>query len=59
VRNRRYDVGLAAYPLATLLGLLSVTLFVTLMLTLAVLYLLPTPDVRSPAGRVPPEGGDR
>ncbi|HEY4627131.1 MAG TPA: TMEM175 family protein [Blastococcus sp.] len=60
VRNRRYNVGLAAYPLATLLGLLSVTLFVTLMLILAVLYLLPTPDVRSPdAGRVPPEGGDR
>jgi uncharacterized membrane protein len=46
VRNHRYSVGLAAYPVATALGLLSTTLFLGLMLGLAVLYLLPTPDVR-------------
>jgi TMEM175 potassium channel family protein len=45
VRNSRYNVGLAAYPIATLLGLLSVPLFLGLMLALALLYLLPTPDV--------------
>lgn len=47
VRNRRYNIGLVVYPMATLLGLLSVPLFLALMLGLAVLYLLPTPDVRS------------
>jgi uncharacterized membrane protein len=47
VRNRRYNIGLAVYPVATLLGLLSVPLFFALMLGLALLYLLPTPDVRS------------
>jgi uncharacterized membrane protein len=45
VRNRRYNVGIAFYPAATLLGLLSVPLFLALMLGLAILYLLPTPDV--------------
>ena len=47
VRNRRYNTGLAAYPVATVLGLVSVPLFLALMLGLAVLYLLPTPDVRT------------
>jgi uncharacterized membrane protein len=47
VRNRRYNAGLAAYPIATVLGLVSVPLFLALMLALALLYLLPTPDVRS------------
>ena len=47
VRNRRYNVGLAVYPVATVLGLVSVPLFLALMLGLAVLYLLPTPDVRT------------
>ncbi len=47
VRNRRYNLGLAVYPVATALGLLSVPLFLALMLGLAVLYLLPTPDVRA------------
>ncbi|MDQ1657265.1 MAG: potassium channel family protein [Cryptosporangiaceae bacterium] len=47
VRNRRYNFGLAVYPLATLAGLLSVALFLVLMLGLALLYLLPTPDVRA------------
>ena len=40
VRNRRYNVGLAVYPAATVLGLVSVPLFLALMLGLAVLYLL-------------------
>jgi TMEM175 potassium channel family protein len=47
VRNRRYNAGLAAYPVATVLGLVSVPLFLALMLGLALLYLLPTPDVRT------------
>jgi uncharacterized membrane protein len=47
VRNRRYNAGLAAYPVATVLGLVSVPLFLGLMLALAFLYLLPTPDVRT------------
>jgi uncharacterized membrane protein len=46
VRSGRYNTGLVVYPVATLLGLLSVPLFLGLMLSLAVLYLLPTPDVR-------------
>ena len=47
VRNRRYNLGLAVYPVATLLGLLNLPLFLFLMLALALLYLLPTPDVGS------------
>jgi TMEM175 potassium channel family protein len=47
VRNQRYNVGLAVYPVATALGLLSVPLFLALMLGLAFLYLLPTPDTRT------------
>jgi uncharacterized membrane protein len=46
VRNRRYNLGLPAYPAATLLGLLSETLFIGLMLALALMYLLPTPEIR-------------
>ena len=38
---------LLADPVATALGLLSVPLFLALMLGLAVLYLLPTPDLRA------------
>lgn len=45
VRNRRYNLGLAAYPIVTAIGLLSVPVFLGLMLVLAVVYLLPTPDV--------------
>ena len=45
VRNRRYNLGLAAYPVATAIGLLSVPVFLALMLALAIVYLLPTPDV--------------
>ena len=47
VPNRRYNAGLAAYPVATVLGLVSVPVFLALMLGLALLYLLPTPDVRT------------
>jgi hypothetical protein len=47
VRNRRYNVGLLVYPVATVIGLVSVPLFLVLMLALALLYLLPTPDVRT------------
>jgi uncharacterized membrane protein len=47
VRNRRYNAGLAVYPVATVIGLLNVPLFLALMLGLAFLYLLPTPDVRT------------
>ena len=47
VRNRRFNVGLLSYPVATLLGLISVQLFLVLMFGLAVLYLLPTPEVRT------------
>jgi uncharacterized membrane protein len=45
VRNRRYNVGLVLYPIATVIGLLSVPLFLILMLGLALMFLLPTPDV--------------
>ena len=47
VRNHRFNLGLATYPIATALGLLSVPLFFALMLGLAVIYLLPTPDVET------------
>jgi len=46
VRNRRYNAGALVYPIATALGLLSLPLFLALMLALAALYLLPTPDVQ-------------
>lgn len=44
VRNRRYNLGLAVYPVATAVGLINTQLFLVLMLALAMLYLLPTPD---------------
>ena len=47
VRNRRYNLGLAVYPVATAIGLVSVPVFLVLMLALALVYLLPTPDVRA------------
>lgn len=53
MRSRRYDVGLLVYPAATLLGLLGLPLFLGLMLALAALYLLPTPDVRVSAPTAP------
>lgn len=46
VRNWRYNLGLVTYPIATAIGLLSVPVFLALMLALALLYLLPTPEVR-------------
>ena len=47
VRNRRYNLGLAVYPVATVLGLISTPLFLFLMLALAMVYLLPTPDTQA------------
>ncbi|WP_018334349.1 TMEM175 family protein [Actinomycetospora chiangmaiensis] len=47
VRNRRYNLGLLSYPVATAIGLFSVPVFLGLMFLLAALYLLPTPDTRS------------
>ncbi len=49
VRNRRYNVGLVVYPVATAIGLVSPVLFLLLMLALAGLYLLPTPELRTGA----------
>ena len=46
VRNRRFLTGLAVYPIATGIGLISTPVFLALMLALALLYLLPTPDVQ-------------
>jgi uncharacterized membrane protein len=46
VRNRRFNVGPFVYPVATAIGLISAPLFLALMLILALLYLLPTPDVQ-------------
>jgi uncharacterized membrane protein len=46
VRNQRFNLGLAVYPVATAIGLISVPLFLALMLALALLYLLPTPDMQ-------------
>jgi uncharacterized membrane protein len=44
VRNRRFTIGLLSYPVVTLIGLISVPLFLVLVFALAVLYLLPTPE---------------
>jgi uncharacterized membrane protein len=46
VRNRRFNIGVVVYPLATIVGLFSTLAFLILMLALAALYLLPTPDVQ-------------
>ena len=46
VRTHRYNLGVAVYPVATLIGLLDVALFIAIMLGLALLYLLPTPDTQ-------------
>ncbi len=40
-RHVRFNVGLATYPLVTLIGLLDVRLFLVGLLVLAFLYLLP------------------
>jgi uncharacterized membrane protein len=45
-RRRRSTAGLIAYPLITLLGLLSAELFIALLLALVLMFLWPTPDVR-------------
>jgi len=43
-RHRRFNAGLALYPVVTLLGLLDVRIFLAGLLALAFLYLLPTAD---------------
>ncbi len=51
VRNQRYTLGVVVYPVATVIGLFSLPLFLGLMLALALLYLLPTPELKvAPAG---------
>ena len=47
VRNRRFNLGPPIYAVATLIGLLNVPLFMAIMLALAILHLLPTPDVQT------------
>ena len=43
VRNRRYNVGLAVYPVPRCSGCSASPLFIALMRALALMYLLPTP----------------
>jgi uncharacterized membrane protein len=52
VRNRRYNIGQLVYPVTTVIGLFSTWAFLAIIFGLALLYLLPTPDVRGAA----PEG---
>ena len=54
VRNRRFNVGPYVYPVATLIGLVSTWAFLAIMFGLALLYLLPTPDVRGAAPEARP-----
>lgn len=54
VRNRRFNVGLVLYPVTTLIGLASTWAFLAIMFALALLYLLPTPDVRGAASEAQP-----
>jgi uncharacterized membrane protein len=58
VRHRRNAVGLVAYPLVTVLGLLSAALFIALLLAWAAVCLWPTPDVRSGAPRHDHQGDE-
>jgi uncharacterized membrane protein len=58
VRYRRNSVGLVAYPLITVLGLLSAALFIALILAWAFVCLLPTPDVRSGGPRQDDRDGE-
>ena len=46
VRTRRYNIGLLFYPVTTVIGLFSTWAFLAIIFGLALLYLLPTPDVR-------------
>ncbi len=57
-RHLRFNVGLALYPVLTLVGLLDVRVFLAGLLVLAGLYLLPTRarPVRRPTGSVPATG---
>ncbi|MDX6256977.1 MAG: potassium channel family protein [Frankiales bacterium] len=44
-RNRRYNIGLPIYPAVTVIGWFSLPVFLAIMLTMATIYLLPTPDM--------------
>jgi TMEM175 potassium channel family protein len=54
VRNRRFNIGLVLYPVTTLIGLFSTWAFLAIVFALALLYLLPTPDVRGAAPEAQP-----
>jgi uncharacterized membrane protein len=54
VRNRRFNVGLLFYPVTTVIGLFSTWAFLVIIFALALLYLLPTPDVRGAAPEAQP-----
>jgi uncharacterized membrane protein len=45
LRTRRYNLGLPVYPAVTVIGWFSTTTFLVLNLLLAVVYLLPTPEL--------------
>jgi uncharacterized membrane protein len=45
LRNRRYNIGLPAYPVVTVIGWFSLHAFLIIMLIMALTYLLPTPDM--------------
>jgi uncharacterized membrane protein len=49
VRNRRFNLGPYVYPVTTVIGLFSTWAFLAITFGLALLYLLPTPDVRGAA----------
>ncbi len=44
-RNRRYNLGLPVYVIITVVGWFSIDAFLVVTVLLAVLYLLPTPDM--------------
>lgn len=44
-RNRRFNLGLPIYPAATVIGWFNLDVFLALMLIMALIYLLPTPDM--------------
>ena len=44
-RDRRYNVGLPLYPVITVIGWFSLPVFLVIMLLMASIYLVPTPDM--------------
>ena len=45
LRNKRYNLGLPIYPLVTVIGWFSLTTFLVINVIMAIIYLLPTPDM--------------